>query len=114
ELGTPIPVIDAAVVARSLSSFIEEREKADRVLAGPHLAEDLSDQKDSIIDALENALYVSKVISYTQGMALLRTASETYNWNLELSELARIWKAGCIIRASLLDPIMKSYKEDPE
>lgn len=114
ELGTPIPVIDAAVVARSLSSFIEEREKANKVLRGPEVAEDLSDQKESIIDALENALYVAKVISYTQGMALLRTASETYDWNLTLSELARIWKAGCIIRAQLLDPIMKAYADDPD
>ena len=114
ELGTPIPVIDAAVVARSLSSFIDEREKANKVLRGPEVAEDLSDQKESIIGALENALYVAKVISYTQGMALLRTASETYHWNLTLSELARIWKAGCIIRASLLDPIMNAYADDPE
>lgn len=114
ELGTPIPVIDAAVVARSLSSFIEEREKANKVLHGPEDVADLSDQKEKIIDALENALYVAKVISYTQGMALLRTASETYDWNLTLSELARIWKAGCIIRASLLDPIMKAYADDPD
>lgn len=114
ELGTPIPVIDAAVVARSLSSFIEERAAASDVLHGPESVADLSDRKDEVIAALENALYVAKVISYTQGMALLRTASETYNWNLTLSELARIWKAGCIIRARLLDPIMKAYAEDQD
>lgn len=114
ELGTPIPVIDAAVVARSLSSFIEEREQASHTLKAPGNIPDLSDQKDVVLDALENALYVAKIISYTQGMALLRTASETYNWNLQLSELARIWKAGCIIRAALLDPIMKAYQDDPE
>src|SRR5690606_38435578 len=75
---------------------------------------DLTDQKEAVINALENALYVAKIISYTQGMALLRTASETYDWNLTLSELARIWKAGCIIRAQLLDPIMKAYADDPD
>lgn len=114
ELGTPIPVIDAAVIARNLSSFIEERTKANEVLKDPVDRPDLSDQKDDVIEALENALYVAKVVSYTQGMELLRAASVTYNWNLQLSELARIWKAGCIIRARLLDPIMKTYQEDPE
>ncbi|MCA9832702.1 MAG: NADP-dependent phosphogluconate dehydrogenase [Thermomicrobiales bacterium] len=114
ELGTPIPVIDAAVVARSLSSMAADRDAAEVVLQGPANVADLSDQKQTVIDQLENALYVAKVISYTQGMALLRTASETYNWNLHLSELARIWKAGCIIRARLLDPIMKAFAEDPD
>jgi 6-phosphogluconate dehydrogenase len=114
ELGTPIPVIDAAVVARSLSSLLEERAKASVVLRDPTDVPDLSDQRDEVIAALEDALYVAKVISYTQGMALLRTASETYGWNLTLSELARIWKAGCIIRARLLDPIMKAFQEDPD
>jgi 6-phosphogluconate dehydrogenase len=114
ELGTPIPVIDAAVVARSLSSLLEERAKASVVLKDPTDVPDLSDQREEVIAALEDALYVAKVISYTQGMALLRTASETYGWNLTLSELARIWKAGCIIRARLLDPIMKAFQEDPD
>ncbi len=114
ELGTPIPVIDAAVVARSLSSLLEERAKASVVLQDPTDVPDLSDKRDEVIAALEDALYVAKVISYTQGMALLRTASETYNWNLTLSELARIWKAGCIIRARLLDPIMKAFQDDPD
>ncbi|MCO5215946.1 MAG: NADP-dependent phosphogluconate dehydrogenase [Thermomicrobiales bacterium] len=114
ELGTPIPVIDAAVVARSLSSFAADRELASGVLTGPDAVPDLSDQRDEIINQLENALYVAKVISYTQGMSLLRVASETYNWNLKLSELARIWKAGCIIRARLLDPIMKAFQDEPE
>ena len=114
ELGTPIPVIDAAVVARSLSSLIEERAQASLVMNGPSDVPDYRDQLDQVIAALEDALYVAKVISYTQGMALLRTASETYTWNLTLSELARIWKAGCIIRAQLLDPIMKAYQDDPD
>lgn len=107
-------MIDAAVVARSLSSFAAERELASSVLAGPSDVPDLSDRRDEIVDHLENALYVAKVVSYTQGMSLLRVASETYSWNLKLSELARIWKAGCIIRARLLDPIMKAFKEDPD
>lgn len=114
ELGTPIPVIDAAVTARSLSSFILEREEASKLLHAPDIADDVVNKKDVMIDALENALYVAKVISYAQGMNLLRMASTTYDWNLNLSELARIWTAGCIIRADLLGPIMKAYNEEPE
>lgn len=114
ELGTPIPVIDAAVVARSLSSLAADREAASTVLHGPIDVADFAGDKQQVIDQLENALYVAKVISYTQGMALLRVASETYKWNLQLGELARIWKAGCIIRAGLLDPIMKAFQQDPE
>lgn len=114
ELGTPIPVIDAAVVARSLSSLLQERAKASVVLMDPTDVPELSGQRDEVIAALEDALYVAKVISYTQGMALLRTASETYDWNVTLSEIARIWKAGCIIRAQLLDPIMRAYQDDPD
>lgn len=113
ELGTPIPVIDAAVVARSLSSFKDARAEASTMLDGPDPLPELPD-KQTLIDALENALYVAKITSYAQGMALLKTASETYEWNLDLSELARIWKAGCIIRAELLDPIMKAFRDHPE
>ncbi|HVL24175.1 MAG TPA: NADP-dependent phosphogluconate dehydrogenase [Thermomicrobiales bacterium] len=117
ELGTPIPVIDAAVIARSLSSFAGSRQRASKVLYGPgsdSIPLPDAPARDKLIDALENALYVAKISSYAQGMALLRVASETYQWNLNLSELARIWKAGCIIRAKLLDPIMQAYKDDPE
>lgn len=114
ELGTPIPIIDAAVTARSLSSFKAARQEASKVLRGPDPAAAGVQDPEETISALENALYVAKVASYAQGMNLLRTASETYDWNLNLSELARIWKAGCIIRADLLDPIMKAYGDNPE
>lgn len=113
ELGTPIPVIDAAVTARSLSSFKDERAEASALLNGPDPLPE-APSKHELIDALEDALYVAKITSYAQGMALLKTASGTYNWNLDLSEIARIWKAGCIIRAELLDPIMKAFRETPD
>jgi 6-phosphogluconate dehydrogenase len=114
ELGMPIPIIDAAVSARSLSSFKRAREEASKVLHGPNPADAEVQDREQTIAFLEDALYVAKIASYAQGMNLLRTASETYDWNLNLSELARIWKAGCIIRADLLDPIMKTYDEDPD
>ncbi|MGI8644106.1 MAG: hypothetical protein ACR2LS_08315, partial [Thermomicrobiales bacterium] len=120
ELATPIPTIDAAVLARSMSAMKEQRVRASKVLKGPEhagvdgveatpplLLEEPMDKK-RLIDALEDALYFSKVSSYAQGMALLRAASETYEWNLDLPDIARIWKGGCIIRAKLLDPIREA------
>jgi 6-phosphogluconate dehydrogenase len=114
DLGTPIPTIDAAVLARSMSSRKEERIAASLKLTGPDI-EPITDEaeRDALIDHLENALYFAKISSYAQGMALLQAASATYNWDLNLSEIARIWMAGCIIRAELLDPIRAAFKDDP-
>ncbi|HYH13520.1 MAG TPA: NADP-dependent phosphogluconate dehydrogenase [Thermomicrobiales bacterium] len=111
ELGTPTPVINAAVIARSLSSMKAKRVEASKVLTGPETNGNLPtiEDRDTIIEALENALYFAKISSYAQGMALLQAASDEYDWNLKLAEIARIWKAGCIIRARLLDPIMKAF-----
>jgi 6-phosphogluconate dehydrogenase len=116
ELATPIPVIDAAVIARSLSAMKDKRVAASAILSGPGSDGNplpAAPDKQTLLDALEDALYFAKVSSYTQGMALLRSASDTYNWNLNLSEIARIWKAGCIIRAKLLDPISRAYTTNP-
>ncbi len=117
ELGTPIPVIDAAVIARSISAMKPQRVHASTILTGPGSeGQPLPDQPDreSTIDALENALYFSKISSYAQGIALLRVASETFDWNLNIAEIARIWTAGCIIRARLLAPIMDAFTRDPD
>lgn len=112
ELATPIPVIDAAVIARSLSALKPQRVAASKVLHGPERSNGQfppARDRAATIDALEDALYFSKISSYAQGMALLRSASQAYHWDLNLSEIARIWKAGCIIRARLLDPIMSAF-----
>jgi len=111
ELGTPTPVINAAVIARSLSAMKAKRVEASKVLKGPESSGNLPviEDREAIIDSLESALYFAKISSYAQGMALLQAASDAYDWNLNLSEIARIWKAGCIIRARLLDPIMKAF-----
>jgi 6-phosphogluconate dehydrogenase len=117
ELGTPIPVIDAAVNARVMSSFKKQRLQASKLLHGPGsdgVEPAQAPDRDELIDALEDALYASKISSYAQGMALLKVASDTYEWNLNFSEVARIWTAGCIIRARLLGPIMDAYNRDPE
>jgi 6-phosphogluconate dehydrogenase len=118
ELATPIPTIDAAVFARSISSMKAKRVAASKVLIGPepdplHPAPDAA-ERERAIASLEDALFFAKISSYAQGMALLQAASDTYGWDLDLSEIARIWKGGCIIRAKLLDPIRQAFAEDPK
>ncbi len=113
ELGIPIPTIDAAVWSRGISALKQERIVASKVLHGPKRDTNGNTyDKERLLNALENALYVSKVSSYAQGMALLRVASDTYGFELKLDELARIWKGGCIIRAKLLDTIQQAFKRD--
>lgn len=112
ELGIPIPTIDAAVWSRSISAMKPLRVAASSVLHGP--ADRPTIDSDRLIAALEGALYASKVSSYAQGMALLRAASENYGWQLNLAEIARIWKGGCIIRAELLDAIKGAFTRNPE
>ncbi len=117
ELGTPIPTIDAAVFARSISAMKEKRVAASAVLSGPEGSparawDDTA--RERFVAALEDALYFAKSSSYAQGMALLRAASEAYGYGLNLAEIARIWKGGCIIRAKLLDPIRAAFAQQPE
>jgi 6-phosphogluconate dehydrogenase len=117
DLGTPIPTIDAAVMARSMSSRKAERVRASELLRGPDHdrgeAPEVMDEhkRHELLATLEDALYVAKVSSYAQGMAMLSAASTTYGWGLDLSEIARIWKGGCIIRAKLLDPIRQAFAD---
>jgi len=73
-----------------------------------------SGEKERLIDAAENALFASKIISYAQGMGLMRLASKEYDYNLNLSEIAKIWRAGCIIRANILTEIMAAYQREPD
>jgi 6-phosphogluconate dehydrogenase len=111
DLGVPIPTIDAAVWSRNISAFKEERVAASRLLGG---AGKVTVRKDLLVDAVRDALYAAKIASYAQGMALLRTASTEYSFGLNLSEVARIWKGGCIIRARLLNEIQRAFQRNPE
>ncbi len=117
ELGVPIPTIDAAVWSRGISALKEERVHASSILQGPRLDGSANGSgrydREHLINALESALYAAKVSSYAQGFALLRIASDTYGFELNLSELARIWKGGCIIRAELLNTIQQAFEQDP-
>jgi 6-phosphogluconate dehydrogenase len=112
ELGTPIPTIDAAVWARSISSFKEARVHASTILKGPAGAAPSVDAA-AFKEDLEAALWAAKVSSYAQGLALLQASSAERDYGLNLSEIARIWTGGCIIRAKLLAEIESAYASDP-
>ena len=111
DLAVPVGTIAAAIEARVLSSLKDEREAASRVLQGP--AAKFTGDRRQAADAIRDALYASKVCSYAQGMNLIRAGSEFFHWGIDLREMARIWKAGCIIRAELLNEIMRAYRQDP-
>jgi 6-phosphogluconate dehydrogenase len=111
DVGAAIPTINAAVEARILSSLKAERAAASLVLRGPEPAP-VSDRA-AFIDAVGHALFAAKVCSYAQGMSLLRLASAEYGYDLNLAEIARIWKGGCIIRAALLDEIQRAFQRNP-
>ncbi|MGS0744087.1 NADP-dependent phosphogluconate dehydrogenase [Glaciimonas sp. GG7] len=113
DLGTPLPLITEAVFARVLSSLKDERVAASKKLSGP-VIEVTEPDKDALIEAVRRALYLSKIISYAQGFAQLRAASDEYKWALNFSNIARIFRAGCIIRASFLQKIMDAYAADTQ
>jgi 6-phosphogluconate dehydrogenase len=108
ELGVPIPTIDAAVWSRTMSAMKELRVEASKILRGPSGPAPRLDRA-TLLPALADALYASKISSYAQGMALLRAASDEYGFGIDYAEIARIWKGGCIIRAALLDKIRAAY-----
>ena len=112
ELGICIPTMTAAVNARIMSSFKKERVAASEILTGP--SGKYEGDTKTFINQIRDALYCSKICSYAQGMALLSAASKAYSYDLNLSETARIWKGGCIIRAGFLNKIKSAFKENPE
>jgi 6-phosphogluconate dehydrogenase len=107
-----ISTINAAVEARVISSRKDERVAASKILPQPKPKQFTGDRK-KLTDAVRNALYASKIVSYAQGMELLGAASKQYNWNLNFGDIATIWRGGCIIRAKFLNCIVDAYKRDP-
>jgi 6-phosphogluconate dehydrogenase len=110
DLAVPVPTIAAAIDARVLSSMKDERVAASNKIKGPSGLQP-GDRKQFISD-VHDALYASKICSYAQGMALIQAGSKEWNWNIDMREMARIWKAGCIIRAKFLDSIMQAYERN--
>ena len=113
DLGVPVPTITAAIDARSMSGMKEEREVASQLIFSSADAAYSGDKRE-LVKAVHDALYASKICSYAQGMNLIRAGSLEWQWNINLRELARIWKGGCIIRARFLDSIMRAYERHPE
>ena len=111
DLGVPIPTISAALDARALSAMKDQRLIAN---AQYHRtpARYTGDSAE-LIAAIADALYASKICSYAQGMSMIAAGAAEWNWKINLREIARIWKGGCIIRALLLDPIMAAFERQP-
>jgi 6-phosphogluconate dehydrogenase len=111
DLGVPLPLITESVFARVLSSLKDERVTASKQLDGP-TTKAFSGDRAGFIAAVGKALYLSKIVSYAQGFAQLRAASEEYDWQLDYGTIAQIWRGGCIIRARFLQNITEAYAED--
>ncbi len=111
DVGAAIPTINSAVEARLVSALKKERVAASQQLG--HSAT-FSGDVDALVDAARQALFASKIVSYAQGISLMKTASKEYNWDLNIGSIVRIWRAGCIIRAELLSDIAIAYDRDPE
>jgi len=108
DLGVAIPTIDAAIAARNISA-----QKRERLAASKHISAKttpaFSEFDEPAKVALRDALFASKICSYAQGMTLMRAGSQAFGWNIDLSEVARIWQGGCIIRATILKKIKEAY-----
>ncbi len=109
--GVPLTLITEAVYARCLSSMKDERVKAAEVFNKDIKA--FSGDKLELINKMEKALYVAKIISYAQGYTLMRSAAKTYNWNLNYGGIALMWRGGCIIRSQFLGKIKEAYTKNP-
>ena len=113
DLGVAIPTIDAAIVARTLSSQKEARVIASGKLRGIANCE-AGIYDEQVKTQIHDALYASKICSYAQGMNLIKAGSDEFGWKINLSEVARIWQGGCIIRAKFLGRIKEAYLRNSE
>lgn len=107
DIGVPIPTIDAAVTARELSAYKEQRVQAGKLYTSQK--QNGNDSSKELISDLEDALHFSFIIAYAQGLSLLAVASQEYKMEIPLPDVVSIWKGGCIIRSSLLYQFDKAY-----
>ncbi|WP_025716140.1 NADP-dependent phosphogluconate dehydrogenase [Paenibacillus sp. 1-18] len=112
DLGVPLSMITESVFSRFLSAMKDERVAASKVLSGPN-AESFSSDKKEFIESVRKALFASKIVSYAQGFAQMRAASDEYNWDLKYGKIAMIFRGGCIIRSQFLQNIKDAYDRDP-
>jgi 6-phosphogluconate dehydrogenase len=111
DLGMPLTLIGEAVFARCLSALKDERVAASKILTGPDSR--YKGNKQELIDAVEQALYASKIVSYAQGFMLMRQAAADYKWKLNYGGIALMWRGGCIIRSVFLGKIKEAYQKNP-
>jgi 6-phosphogluconate dehydrogenase len=112
DTGVPLTLIAEAVFARCLSALKEERVYASQVLRGPFGR--YNDNREAFVTDIREALYASKIISYTQGYMLMRAAAAEYRWNLNYGGIALMWRGGCIIRSVFLGKIKEAFDRNPE
>ena len=111
NMGMPLTLIGEAVFARCLSSMVEERQEASKLLSGTITP--IAMKQEECVNALEQALYASKIISYAQGFLLMRQAALEYGWKLNFGAIALMWRGGCIIRSAFLGKIKEAYDQNP-
>lgn len=114
DLGISLPIITESVFARCISALKEERVNASKVLSGPKDKAALGIEKAELIEAVRQALYMSKICSYAQGFTQLKAASEEYDWNLDFGSISMLWRGGCIIRAAFLQNIKEAYEANAD
>lgn len=112
DIGAPLHTIDAAVTSRIISAYKQERVAASKVLSGPQSR--FTGNRDQFVDDVRDALYAAKICSYAQGMAMLKAASAEYDYGLQLAEVAKLWRGGCIIRARFLNDITRAFRANPD
>ncbi|EMI5491955.1 NADP-dependent phosphogluconate dehydrogenase [Providencia stuartii] len=113
DLGIPVTLITESVFARYISFLKDQRVAASKVLTGPVLKPVEGDKKQ-FIEKVRRALYLGKIVSYAQGFQQLKAASDEYNWDLNYGEIAKIFRAGCIIRAQFLQKITDAYNDNAQ
>lgn len=114
DLGISLPIITESVFARCISALKEERVNASKVLSGPKDKTAIGVEKAELIEAVRQALYMSKICSYAQGFTQLKAASEEYDWNLDFGSISMLWRGGCIIRAAFLQNIKEAYETNTD
>jgi 6-phosphogluconate dehydrogenase len=111
DLGVTAPTIANAVFARTMSALHTERQQAAQVLVGPSVFTPVD--RNATLDKIQRALLAAKICAYAQGFSLLRAADKEHRWQLPMGTVASVWRAGCIIRASLLEDIRQAHERDP-
>lgn len=110
ELGVPLTIITESVFARFISSFKNERVQASKILNGPEMSCDVN--KEEFLEKIRKSLYMSKICAYAQGFSQIKKASDEHKWDLDLGEIASIWRKGCIISAQFLNRIREAYNSN--